>query len=137
MHGAVDAATGRRLREMADMLTAHSCRGPISGQEEAFGVAFVEAMAAGLPVVTGKNGSLPELIQNGVEGILFEPGDIEAHAQAMLDLAYDPQRRHAMGQAAWQRAHDHFTTETSTRNLKRILKLYSRTPDALHPCSPI
>jgi glycosyltransferase involved in cell wall biosynthesis len=137
MHGAVDAATGRRLREMADMFTAHSCRGPISGQEEAFGVAFVEAMAAGLPVVTGKNGSLPELIQNGVEGILFEPGDIEAHAQAMLDLAYDPQRRHAMGQAAWQRAHDHFTTETSTRNLKRILKLYSRTPDALHPCSPI
>ena len=31
MHGAVDAATGRRLREMADMFTAHSCRGPISG----------------------------------------------------------------------------------------------------------
>ncbi len=81
--GAVDRAEGQLLRGEADIFTAHSQRGPKSHQEEAFGVAFVEAMAAGLPVVTGASGSLPEVVRDGVDGILFQPGDVAAHAQSV------------------------------------------------------
>ncbi|MCH8923254.1 MAG: glycosyltransferase, partial [Planctomycetes bacterium] len=71
--------TGERLRAEADIFTAHNCTGPITRQEEAFGVSIVEAMAAGLPVVSGRSGSLPEIVEDRVDGILVEPGDREAH----------------------------------------------------------
>jgi len=51
--GAVDAARGDSLRREAHVFTAHNRVGRVSGQVEAFGVTFVEAMAAGLPIVAG------------------------------------------------------------------------------------
>lgn len=121
--GAVDAATGSSLRDVADIFTAHNRRGPLTGQEEAFGVAFVEAMAAGLPIVSGRNGSLPELVDDGVHGILIEPNDVESHAQAFLRLATDADLRAEMGRKAWQRARDRFSTGLELRRLRRILGL--------------
>src|SRR5690606_33177261 len=59
--GSVDEPTAERLRTEADIFTAHNRKGPYTNQEEAFGVSFVEAMAAALPIVSGANGSLPEL----------------------------------------------------------------------------
>ncbi len=97
--GAVDAATGARLRAESDLFTAHNCRGPLTGQEESFGVAVVEALGAGLPVITGRSGGVCETVQSGVSGLLFEPGDVEAHAAALLALARDPERRARYGQA--------------------------------------
>jgi glycosyltransferase involved in cell wall biosynthesis len=119
--GSVDPETGQRLRSEADIFTAHSCLGPLSHQTEAFGVAFAEAMADGLPVATGASGSLPELIDNGVHGILFEPGDVDAHARALLQLAKDPVLRRKLGEAGWARARERFTIEQEREALLRIL----------------
>ena len=121
--GAVDGETGEQLRRSADIVTAHNCRGPVSRQEEAFGVSIVEAMAAGLPIVSGRSGSLPELIDDGQEGILIEPGDVEAHAQALLRLGRDPALREQMGQRGWQRARARFSVEDERIRLREILGL--------------
>jgi colanic acid/amylovoran biosynthesis glycosyltransferase len=121
--GAVDGATGERLRAKADIFTAHNRVGPESGQEEAFGVSIAEAMAAGIPVVTGSNGSLPEVVENGIQGILFEPGDVEAHADAFLKLADDPELRRAMGRAGWEHARNNFALEREISTLRSILGL--------------
>jgi glycosyltransferase involved in cell wall biosynthesis len=121
--GAVDAETGQRLRRQADVFTAHSCKGALSGQSEAFGVAFAEAMADGLPVVTGRSGALPELVEDGVTGILFEPGDVDAHANALLVLAEDPQCRLRMGEEGWRRIRTHFPWEHERPELLRIMGL--------------
>jgi len=121
--GAVDAETGARLRETADVFTAHSQLGPATGQEEAFGVSFVEAMAASLPVVSGRSGSLPEILADGREGILFKPGDVEAHAGALLRLANDPSLRDQMGRSAWQRARRDYSLEAEESRLREILNL--------------
>lgn len=126
--GAVDGATGESLRQRAQIFTAHNQLGPTSRQEEAFGVSIVEAMAAGLPVVSGRNGSLPELIDDGEHGFLVPPGDVEAHARALLRLAADPQLRSRMGSAGWQRARQRFSLEREMHTLRRLLELPNPPP---------
>ncbi|MBU4272653.1 MAG: glycosyltransferase family 4 protein [Planctomycetes bacterium] len=121
--GAVDASVVGRLLSQADIFTAHNCRGAITNQEEAFGVSIVEAMGAGLPVVSGRSGSLPEIIQSGQEGILVEPGDVDAHAEALLRLAASPEVRNRMGRNGWQRARSMFSIEHEIEALRSILSL--------------
>lgn len=121
--GAVDGTTGASLRRQANVFTAHNQLGPISRQEEAFGVSVVEAMAEGLPIVSGRSGSLPEIVDHGVHGLLVEPGDVEAHARAFLELASDPELRTRMGRAGWRRARERFTLESETATLRKLLEL--------------
>ena len=119
--GAVGAARGEELRRRAHVFTAHNRKGPVTQQEEAFGVSVVEAMAEGLPVISGRNGSLPEVVEDGVQGILVPPGDVEAHAQAFLRLAENDALRRSMGEHGWHRARENFTLEQEMVNLRRIL----------------
>jgi glycosyltransferase involved in cell wall biosynthesis len=67
-------------------------------------MAVIEAMAAGLPVVATAVGGVPDLVENGVTGLLVSPGDPEALGGALLALSRDPQRRQALGAAARRRA---------------------------------
>ena len=124
--GAADAEAVETLLGQADVFTAHNCTGPFTNQEEAFGVSVVEAMAAGLPIVSGRSGSLPEIVEDEVQGILVEPGDVDAHAEAFLRLAASPETRNRMGQNGWQRAGKMFTIEQEIAKLRRILSLQER-----------
>jgi glycosyltransferase involved in cell wall biosynthesis len=119
--GAVAWEEGRRLRREADISTQHSRQDEATGQVEAFGVAVVEAMAEGLPVVGTRSGGVVEIVVDGVTGILVEPGDEEGQAAALLRLASDPELRRAMGAAGWIRARDHFSVEREARQLLEIL----------------
>jgi glycosyltransferase involved in cell wall biosynthesis len=125
--GAVDSATGIELRANAHIFTTHNCLGPISRQEESFGVSFAEAMAEGMPIVSGRNGSLPEVIEDGVHGILVEPGDIDAHADALLRLASDPDLRAQMGRSGWERVRDNWSLQNEVNQLRSILGLQPET----------
>jgi glycosyltransferase involved in cell wall biosynthesis len=78
---------------------------------EGLGIAALEALAMGLPVVASAVGGLPEVVEDGVNGILFKPGDAPALAAALIDLATDPARRVAAGAAARQRAVARFSVE--------------------------
>ena len=123
MLGAVDEATGIRLREKADIFTAHNRKGPTTGQEEAFGVSIVEAMAAGLPVVSGRSGAVPEVVRDGVDGILVGPGDLAAHADAFLRLTNSAGLRNEMANNAWTRANELFNEKREFLELQRILSM--------------
>ncbi len=63
-------------------------------------VAMIEAMAARLPVVAPAVGGVPDLVEDGVTGVLAPPGDAAALDAALAALACDPERRRALGEAA-------------------------------------
>lgn len=67
--------------------------------QEGFGIVFLEAMAASLPIVAGDAAAVPEVVRNGVTGILVRPDDSEALARALQLLLDDPEARKAMGAA--------------------------------------
>jgi glycosyltransferase involved in cell wall biosynthesis len=67
---------------------------------EAYGLAMLEAQAAGLPVVAGREGGVSEVIRHGVTGMLTPPRDTLAFAEAVEALLAAPDRRRAMAEAA-------------------------------------
>jgi len=87
----------QKLLNCADVLLLPS-------ELESFGLAALEGMACGVPPVCSRVGGLPEVIDDGVEGYLVPPGDVDTMAARALEIASDRQRRQAMGQAARQRA---------------------------------
>jgi len=72
--------------------------------KEAYGMAFLEAQAAGLPVIAGDSGGVAGIVENGQCGVLVDEGDEVAFAGAVCLLLIDDERRRAMAQAAQQRA---------------------------------
>ncbi|HET8541759.1 MAG TPA: glycosyltransferase family 4 protein [Anaeromyxobacter sp.] len=75
---------------------------------EAFGLAFLEAMAFGLPVVAPRIEAIPEIVSDGEAGVLVPPGDGDALARAIGDLLGDPVRAKLMGAAGRARVADRF-----------------------------
>ncbi|WP_437285982.1 glycosyltransferase [Sorangium sp. So ce406] len=73
--------------------------------------ASLEAMTEGLPVVATAVGGMSEQVDDGVTGRLVPPGDAEAFAGALVELAGDPARRVRMGAAGWERARERFSLE--------------------------
>jgi alpha-maltose-1-phosphate synthase len=69
-------------------------------RNEAFGLVFQEAAAAGLPAVGTRLNAVPEIIEDGVTGILVTPGSIDEIATALDRLIGSAELRHAMGRAA-------------------------------------
>lgn len=88
---------------------------------EAYGVAFLEAQAAGLPVVAGRTGGVPAVVADGVAGLLTPIGDAAAFADAVARLLDDPARRRAMGQAARRRVASQHDEAAAARALASAL----------------
>ena len=71
---------------------------------EAMPISVIEAMAAGLAIISTPVGGIPELITNEEEGLLFPCGDVEALANISSFLVANPQARTAMGEKSRQKA---------------------------------
>jgi L-malate glycosyltransferase len=89
------------LLPLADVLLLPS-------QLESFGLVALEAMACKVPTIATRVGGIPELIDDGVTGLLFEVGDIEAMAQGALGLLHDGERMSAMRETARSTAKKRF-----------------------------
>jgi glycosyltransferase involved in cell wall biosynthesis len=74
---------------------------------EGFGLVILEAMAAGVPVVTTSNGGGPELISDGEDGFIVPIRDVEAIAERLELLLHDPERLSAMSHAALLKTRQH------------------------------
>lgn len=70
---------------------------------EAFGLVFLEAQAAGLPVIAGRSGGVPEIVRQDETGWIVPAGDAAAFAEALRAAISDPARLASMGTSA--RAH--------------------------------
>jgi len=75
---------------------------------ESFGLAALEAMACRVPAIATRTGGVPELIEDGVNGLLFPIGDVEAMATGAIALLRDTERHAAMAAAARKTAQQRF-----------------------------
>jgi glycosyltransferase involved in cell wall biosynthesis len=82
---------------------------------EGFGIAILEAMAAGKPVVATTVGGIPEFVVPGETGLLVEPGNHGALAKAIEDLLRDPERARDMGMRGRARVLDAFQVSAVVR----------------------
>lgn len=81
------------------------------GQMEGIPVALMEAMASARAVVSTSISGIPELVEDGVNGLLVPPGDAAALARAMRTLLEDPQRARLMGTRGQQKVRAEFTLD--------------------------
>ena len=90
--------------------------------EETFGLVVVEAMAAGTPAIAAAHGSFTELVTPGSDGVLFRPGDPDALADAVADVAAHPEKYDGYGRRARETYELKFNPDDS---LKHLLEIYS------------
>ncbi len=110
--GPVDDTTLKNAYRQADLFCLPS-------RQEGFGIAFLEAMAAGLPVVAGSVAAVPELVDHGRTGMLVPPNDTEQLATALIHLLTRPELRRRMGAAGRRKAADYDWPKVAARFLNR------------------
>ena len=107
--GGVDEVTPILLRAQFAILTSPS---------EGLPNALMEAMAAGLPVVAFRVGGIPEIVENGITGVLVDPGDLPGLASAIERVASDPEWRLEAGTIARERMAEFSWDSVLSQNLE-------------------
>ncbi len=145
-----DVARRLGIRDRVHFLgTANDIRVPLALMDvfvfpslwpEAFGLTLVEAMAAGKPVVAVEVGAVPEIIRNGVDGLLVPPEDSIALFQEIALVLNDKAMACRMGRQAQARAREMFDIERMTTEVEAVYQeVTSRAgvrqglPESAHP----
>jgi GT2 family glycosyltransferase len=89
---------------------------------DSYGIVLLEAMRAGVPIVASRVGAIPEIVVDGLNGLLCEPGDSDQLAEKILELADDPELRAKMRQNNLQRFRDYFTAEKFAERMIRVFE---------------
>ena len=111
-------------------------------QGDCLPVAIVEALAAGLPVVSSRVGAVEEAVIAGENGFVIDPGDGDSLAQILLQLSVNHELRYQMGTKSRQLAVEHFDAAKNGRRLLEICKQLgagqplARPGAALSPAEP-
>jgi glycosyltransferase involved in cell wall biosynthesis len=107
-----------RIEDVGEAMAAMDVVAVPSAWEEAFPYAALEALAMGKPVVAAKIGGIPEIVENGVHGLLFE--DDRAFEAALAELRDAPQRAVSMGAAGRERYEREFTLAAMAERIERV-----------------
>jgi len=85
-------------------------------------VTAIEALAAGKPVVATRVGGIPDVVRDGEDGFLVAPGDVEALADRLAELATDDALRERMGEAARARVRERYSVERLVDDVDRLYR---------------
>ena len=102
---------------------------------DTFGIAAIEAMAAGLPIIASDLNALPEIVLHGDSGLLVPQDDAAALAHAIDHLGQNPELRRKMGAEGRRLAEHRFDLSQNTRRLLQVMKhvaLESRPQGRIH-----
>lgn len=120
LHGARSHSEVRTLLDEADIFLLPSVTAA-DGDQEGIPVALMEAMAAGIPVVTTEHSGIPELVEDGVSGYLSPERDSDSLAESILKLAQNPEQWAELGGAGRAKIDKEFNLEVQNN---RLVELY-------------
>ncbi|HZK82002.1 MAG TPA: glycosyltransferase family 4 protein, partial [Humisphaera sp.] len=119
--GVADAVEFTGFREdVGDLIAAMDVLVHASTIGEPFGQVVIEGMAAGKPIVATNGGGIPEIVQDGVTGLLVPMGDAAQMADAVCQLLADPVKSQEMGQLGRRRVMKYFTIQQTAARVERI-----------------
>ena len=134
---------GRRSRQQvadllrnADIVAAPSVP-TADGRKEGIPVALMEAMASGVAVVASRISGIPELVEDGVNGLLVTPRDVEELATALERLANDGQLRSQLAVNAQQTITERFNLASNAQQLLRLFSECKDTPAEAWAVNPV
>src|SRR5262245_22501740 len=110
------------LYRSADVLAVLSRESASLGGAEGFGIVCLEAAACGVPVVAGRSGGLPDAVQDGVTGILVDPLDLGAAADAFVSVLTDTALAHRLGAAGRKAVLERFTWDHMAREARQLFE---------------
>jgi len=120
-HGRKAPEDARRFFDCADVYMLPS-RTAENGDKEGIPVSLMEAMAAGLPVLSTYHSGIPELIEDDVSGLLVDEGDSEGLAAAILRLSSEPELAETLSRGAREKIEDAFNHDSLMADLEASLK---------------
>jgi glycosyltransferase involved in cell wall biosynthesis len=109
------------LLHSADVLAAPSVPSK-DGRKEGIPVVLMEAMASGVPVIASRLSGIPELVEDGREGLLIPPGDEAQLAAALERLAKDPELKKCLSQEGRKKVEREFDLRSSAAELVRLFQ---------------
>lgn len=92
----------------------------LSSLSEGLPLTLIEACAAGKPIVTTAVGGNPEVVENGVNGLLVPSENVEALSAAIIALLSDRRKAQQMGIRSWERFKKFFTVKTMVKNYQNL-----------------
>lgn len=107
--------------DMHDILPRLDCL-VVASRKEPFGLVLVEAMLAGVPVVAANAGGVPEIIEDGVTGLLFPPDDTEALAERLKSIASDSELRNGLVREAKKSVLERFSMLNQVAKIANIIQ---------------
>jgi len=120
LHGAKSHSEVRILLDETDIFMLPSVTAS-DGDQEGIPVALMEAMAAGIPVVTTKHSGIPELVEDGVSGYLSPEKDSDSLAESIFKLVDNPDKWAELGAAGRAKVEREFNLQTQN---DRLVELY-------------
>ena len=85
-------------------------------------VSAIEALAAATPVVANRVGGVPDVVRDGVDGFLVEPGDTEGAAERLAALAADPALRRQLGESGRARVRERYSVARLVDDVDRLYR---------------
>lgn len=110
-------------RDDVEMLLALSDIGLSTSKQEGLGLGIAEAMHCGLPVIASSDRGHREMIQDGINGYMYDQGDTEQFTDYILKLYYDEDLRIKMGERSRELAKE-FSLENSLKSMDKIYSKY-------------
>jgi len=110
--------TGRR--EDISAVTGDLDIAVLPSLREAQGISILEAMARRRPVVASAVGGVPEVVTDGLDGLLVPPADPDALADAIVRLALSPALRRELGEAGYRTVAERFSIDAQVRRIEEI-----------------
>ena len=99
-----------------------------SREREGLPKAVIEAMSLGVVPIVSNVGGMPELVRNGVDGVVVPPEDSDSLAKAIIELANDSEKQKEFSQSSIERVKESFNIESTIAQTKAVYEELLKNP---------